>query len=252
MARGSVTHASAVAGLLLATLASCAQSKPLIFIGQDSASIDNYANSMGGDVAGVTSYTGLRDQAGGSLLGLRSKTNYGAGDICAQCLLDKYPNAQLALGLDLVGVLDSINKGSHDSNLDDLADFLGQTGRTVYLRIGYESDMSHNGYASEPYRAAYRRIAKHIRDKRGLRNVKFVWQLGTSNLGTYQGQDVMSWWPGADVVDLVGGSYFVYHASSWDRLLSIGRKYNKPVMICESSPQGMDLGRLRIQVRKKL
>jgi endo-1,3-beta-xylanase len=242
-------HASSqrrfVFGAFLAVVLACSacqvQCKPIFFIGQDTDSVDNYVKDVRcGGLEGFTSYTALRDGQG-SLNGLSSATNYGAGNVCAKCMLDKYPKASLALGLDLVGTLPSIVAGKLNSTLDELSSFLAATGRTVYLRIGYEADMSHNHYDPVQYKAAFRIIAKHIREKKGLRNVQFVWQLGTSNLGTFGGADVMSWFPGEDVVDWVGGSYFVYHAPSWSRLLGIAQQYSKKVMICESAPQGANL-----------
>jgi hypothetical protein len=216
---------------------------PQLFIGQDVDSIDSYVQNVNGGMApkGFTTYTGLRDGTGASLLGLTSQTNYGAGNICAKCLLEKYPSARLAIGLDLVGTLGSIAAGNHDRHLDSLSDFLAAAGRTVYLRIGYEADMAHNRYEPGQYIAAYRRVAEHIQNKRGLKNVIFVWQLGTSALGTYMNRDVMSWWPGEDVVGMVGASFFEFDRQSFDRMESIARRFGKKVMICEAAPQGADL-----------
>jgi hypothetical protein len=100
---------------------------------------------------GVTTCTGLRDANVASIFGLKSQTNYVAGNICAQCLLDACSSAQLGPGLDLTGTLDSNNRGECDRNIYELSDFLAQSGRIVNLRIGNEVGTSHNNYSPERY-----------------------------------------------------------------------------------------------------
>lgn len=225
--------------VLSAVIASSTDAKPLLFIGQDTDSINSYVSCVNGGNApeGMTTYTGIRDS--GSLGGLETQVNYGAGNVCARCLMNSYPSSALAIGLDLVDTVGSIAAGNHDDTIAQLAEFIKQANRQVYLRIGYEAEMAHNHYDPTDYKAAFRRIVEGIR-KMGVTNVVFVWQLGTSFLGTYNGLNPMEWWPGEDVVD-VGGSYFVFHQSSWDGLMGIARQFGKKVMICEAAPQGYDL-----------
>lgn len=226
--------------VLSAAIVSLTGAKPLLFIGQDVTSINSYVNCVNGGNApeGMTTYTGIRDS--GSLGGLEMPVTYGAGDLCARCLMNSYPSSALAIGLDLVDTVGSIAAGNHDDTITQLAQFIKQANRQVYLRIGYEAEMAHNHYDPTDYKAAFRRIVEGIRNN-GVTNVIFVWQLGTSALGTFKGLNPIEWWPGADVVDWVGGSYFVFHQSSWDGLMSIARQYGKKVMICEAAPQGYDL-----------
>lgn len=234
---GSKAGCSAL--ILLAATITISTHAIQLFIGQDVDSIDAYVSYVngGGAPAGVTTYTAIRDS--GSLEGLHTTVNYGAGNICATCLLNSYPTAALAIGLDLVDTLASIAAGNHDGTVAQLAEFIKQTNRQVYLRIGYEAEMPHNRYDPTEYRAAFRRIVEGIRNN-GATNIIFVWQLGTSAI-TYNGLDAMEWFPGSDVVDWVGGSYFAFEQGPWDKLLGLARAYGKRVMICEATPRGYDL-----------
>lgn len=215
----------------------------LLFVGQDVDSIEDYAARVSGGAvpSGLTTYTGIRDDAGSTLNGLdRGAVDYGAGVINADKLLRKFPGAALSIGLDLVGALRGIVEGRQDGALDDLADFVAKAGVPVFLRIGYEFDGPWNQYEPQEYQAAFRRIVDHLR-KRKVENFCAVWQSATSGLGTFGGRSIWDWYPGDGYVDWFGLSYFVPHRESLEGLLGAARYKKLPVMICEAAPQGYDL-----------
>jgi Glycosyl hydrolase family 26 len=172
----------------------------LLFVGQDNDSVQEYRANISGPPSGVTTYTALRDTPGHSLNGLTSHVDYGSGSVHATHLLETNPHAALAIGLDIVDTCASIAAGNHDENLNKLANFIARTNRPVFLRIGYEANGTWNRYNPSDYIAAFRQIVHYIRDKCGVRNVAFVWQLCTSRFCAVG--DEMRWWPGADVVRL--------------------------------------------------
>jgi hypothetical protein len=238
----------ALAHTLTAKYAPRDPNSTLLFIGQDLESIDEYASNvaLGVRPCGITTYTTIQAPPERSLHGLHTAIDYGAGTVHAKALLDRFPHSLLAIGLDIVdrsgGTLRGIANGSLDHDLNALGDFIAMAKRPVFLRIGYEFDGPWNHYDPKLYVAAFRKIVKHIREVREVPNFVSVWQSATSRHGTFMNRDIKSWWPGEDVVDWLGSSYFEFHRPSWDNVVAVAHKYGKPVLICESAPQGFDLG----------
>jgi Glycosyl hydrolase family 26 len=216
----------------------------LLFLGQDNDSVAEYRAHVSAAPSGVTTYTCLRDTPGHSLNGLTSFIDYGAGPVHATQLLETNPHAALAIGLDLVDTCASVAAGKHDHHLDTLSNFISSTNRAVFLRIGYEADGPWNRYTPADYVAAFRRIVHHIRDQRKVSNVVFVWQLSMSSYCPCGNE--AQWWPGDDVVDWCGGSYFDFHEPSWNSMLAFARHRGKPIMICETAPRGYDTSRCTV------
>ncbi len=224
--------------------AQCAKFEPpdgtaILIMGQDlgslggSASPNNngYIENVGGPVpGGVTTYLSIP-----SLAGMTSITNYGGGDICAQCITDNtlYKNSVLAVGLYLVGELANINNGTRDGVLLQLANWIKGRSQPVFLRIGYEYDGSWNNYNAAAYKLAYKRIVDKMR-LAGVSNCAYVWQgSGYSNDTTYLKQ----WYPGDDYVDWMAYSHFKY-ASNGSGEIALARSHQKPLMIAEATPRG--------------
>ena len=147
--------------------------------------------------------------------------------------------------------------------------------RPVYFRIGYEFDGPWNCYNQDFYKSAFRYIKNRI-DELQADNVATVWQAATypdNGDGTYNYDltsnsatvaeslvnHYQSWYPGDDVVDWVGVSFFAgseYLQTQWscqdggkpwtvpdaiprelqDTLVNFARARNKPVIIAESAP----------------
>ena len=77
-----------------------------------------------------------------------------------------------------------------------------------------------------------------------------MWQSGTSPVDDAVEkihEDIGDWYPGDEYVDWCGCSWFLVsdkQTELTDELLDFAREHSKPVMICESAPQGYDLQRL--------
>jgi hypothetical protein len=239
-----------VAGSLICQTTYC-QEELKLFIGQDMGAIGGfespndhgYIDEMGTDFDGVTTYTSFP-----SLAGLDSKTNYGSGDICATCLLEneQLKGKSIAIGLYMVDQLESINRGEQDSQIGILADWIKESERTVFLRIGYEFDGNWNHYDPEQYKLAFKRIMDAMR-KNEVTNVVSVWQACTSPIDEIvegKKENIEDWYPGDDYVDMMGLSWFLNNEVQYElsnELLDLARQHKKSVMICESTPQGYDL-----------
>jgi hypothetical protein len=219
--------------------------KCLLFIGQDMGAIGGLDKHQRGYAdhfempAGFTTYTNF--SPGGESYGfwmmgndgLKKKANWGAGDICAQCIIDDpdYEHALVSIGLSLVNNEKKIAKGKHDHLIKDLANWIKDLGsRPVFLRIGYEFDgWDWNHYKKKYYLLAWERIHSIFAEMQ-VNNVAFVWQ----SKGTGSGQEILEeWYPGDELVDWCGYSYF---GNPDQEMLHFARKHNKPVFIAEATP----------------
>ncbi|SHG87382.1 glycoside hydrolase family 26 protein [Ferrimonas marina] len=250
--------------------------KRWLLVGQDWDALTGYSGSnccpMPGGVTTYLNFYALRDannQVFGGLgwdneeQGVQAFADWGGGQTNAYITSQQYPGSLLSLGLsldegNLADGLAQIDRGDFDAEIDKLGRFIAQHPSPVLLRIGYEFDGSWNlGYANqERYKAAFRRIAIGVRAQAD--NVDIVWQGSSSPAdevidGGFQAVD--GWYPGNDVVDWVGLSWFLppeqqgFGGSSSqralaDELLTFAAARNKPVMIAESAPQGFDLREL--------
>ncbi|HVU23691.1 MAG TPA: hypothetical protein VHE13_06155 [Opitutus sp.] len=133
--------------------------------------------------------------------------------------------------------LPRIAAGEMDGRIDALYDVLAGLRRPLFLRIGYEFDGPHNRYPPADYRAAYRRIAQRMRS---CRDILLVWH-SFAMQPTYEDRPIAEWYPGDDVVDWIGLSYFqvgeegFHRAPNRDEVLAMARARQKPVLIAEAS-----------------
>lgn len=215
--------------------------KVRLFVGQDLESVGGLAGYNQGYIdyfgvpAGVTIYTSLQ-----SLEGLNSKVNYGAGDSSADLYLSDpaFQGVDIAMGLNLVDQLDKINRGALDNNLAELAEWIKQSQRKVYLRIGYEYEGAWNGYEPQAYQEAYRRIV-NVLHRAQVSNVEYVWQ---SSGYEEERENLLSYYPGDEYVDWMSYSYFNHNPKEAGKeTLRLARERNKPVMIAELTPRGANL-----------
>lgn len=217
----------------------------LFFIGQDLGAIggldkykDGYCDYFAAPT-GFTTYTNL--SPGGESFGyiargndgLTSRANWGAGDNCAQCLLDDpdFAYSLVSIGLSMVDHEKAIAKGKRDDLIEDLGNWIKSLGmRPVFLRIGYEFDgWSWNHYNRKHYLAAWKRIHR-LFDEMEVKNVAYVWQ----SKGNGSDQETLeAWYPGDDWVDWCGYSYF---GNPDEEMLTFARKHDKPVFIAEATP----------------
>ena len=218
--------------------------KCLVFIGQDleaTGGLDDYANGYADhfDVpAGVTLYTNLSpgNKSYGhynkGLDGLLNKANWGAGDTWAKIYLDtpKFNNSALAIGLSFVHNEKKVAQGKHDLLIEKLGHWIKSANRPIFLRIGYEFDgWTWNHYKRKPYLKAWKRIHDIFRALE-VDNVAFIWQ----SKGNGSGQKILeAWYPGDDLVDWCGYSYF---GKADEEMLHFARRHKKPVFIAEATP----------------
>ena len=194
---------------------------------------------------------------------------------------DTAPNAELRnIPLRAVAgdpTVDASILSVYDKKLDEMINYLKATDRTILLRIGYEFDGVWNCYTPETYVNAFKSIKKRIIELKAS-NIYTVWQSANYHVipqdprmanshNTNLDDHFERWYPGDEYVDVVGMSFFVgknyldYAYTSQciqdrgtligkspreiqNELLDFSRKHNKPVMISEAAPQGLDLENL--------
>ncbi|MDP8265267.1 MAG: glycosyl hydrolase [Candidatus Aceula lacicola] len=178
-------------------------------------------------------YTSIQD-----LEGLDSFSDKGAGVQYAQTLIDRYPDAQIQIGLYMVGALDNIVDGKYDENIFKLASWFKKNSETTfYLRIGYEFDNPGNDYAPLPYIQAYRYIVSRLR-RLDVLNVFYVWH----SYAAFVEGNIERWYPGDNYVDWVGISFFdAFGKSNMVRVVNVAKKHGKSIMIAEATPRGGDV-----------
>ncbi|GAA2353637.1 hypothetical protein Cme02nite_46090 [Catellatospora methionotrophica] len=267
-----------------------ADGKIRFFMGQDSTTLAEYKSAVLDTDAtaprpgGVTLYTNIVFPD--ALAGVNSGVDYGSGLVDFNATLGQYPGAALAVGLYLsdtktgcynqplraiagTGDADVVTlTPQYRAKVDELITWFKNTGREVFLRIGYEFDGPWNCYSAGFYKQAFRYIKGRI-DALGASKVATVWQSAAWPLNEHTDHPEWNyvvtaanhydvWYPGDDVVDWVGMSAFygsTYAAYQWscrgvdtspralqDRVLTFARGHGKPVMIAESSPQGFTTG----------
>lgn len=171
------------------------------------------------------------------------------------------------------------------AGIDRLLEWFAAQDRDVLLRVGYEFDGPWNCYNQDFYKAAFRYVKERI-DALGATRVATVWQAatypddgdpaydyqvtggpGAPDLDAAIREHYEDWYPGDDVVDWVGISFFAgsnYLDHQWscqdetkpwtvpdtsprklqDALANFAREHEKPLVIAESAPQGFDLAAL--------
>ena len=216
----------------------------LFFIGQDLEAVGGLEKYNNGYLdafnlpVGITAYTNLSpgDYSFGYALkgldGTKTKANWGAGDTCLQYYIDdpKFKNTLIAIGLSMVNHEKNIAKGKHDNYIIALGEWIKSTNKPVFLRIGYEFDgWDWNNYSKKHFFKAWKRIHNILRKIR-VENVALVWQ----SKGTGSNQEVLEdWYPGDELVDWCGYSYF---NNPDTEMIDFARKHNKPVFIAEACP----------------
>lgn len=216
----------------------------LFFIGQDMKATGGFNDYNNGYCdtfevpAGITTYTNFAPgsssfgylQKGND--GIQTFANWGADYNCAQCYIEDptFKNCALAIGVSMVGHEKKVATGKRDYLIRELAQWIKDSKRPIFLRIGYEFDgWEWNQYDRKQYLAAWKHIHTIFKEME-VNNVAFVWQ----SKGNGSGQDVLEkWYPGDDVVDWCGYSYF---AKPDQEMLSFARRHKKPVFIAEATP----------------
>ena len=123
-----------------------------------------------------------------------------------------------------------VASGHHDYLIRELGQWIKDSKHPVFLRIGYEFDgWEWNHYNKKHYLSAWKRIHA-IFNEMEVNNVAFVWQ----SKGNGSNQDILEeWYPGDDLVDWCGYSYF---SNPDQEMLTFARRHKKPVFIAEATP----------------
>lgn len=200
----------------------------LLFIGQDNSAFHDYVRDTGSVPAGFMVYTSVQDPSG-----LDSDSPPSGGIQNARGLLDSYPDTMVQIGLWMAGNADDILDGHYDGNIDFIADWIKNSGRPVFLRIGYEFDFPENNYHPDDYVRTYRHVADRIRSRK-TPNVAFVWH----SYGVLREIPVSNWYPGDGYVDWFAVSYFAQGPANMGRMVKFARDRGKPLMIAEATPFG--------------
>lgn len=257
-------------------------SDTLFFIGQTSLDLDQFRAEVLSDQSfpsptGITLYTNIFPD---TCSGLDSPCSINGDTVDFQRSLAQYPNSDLAVGLflsdnfagctnqplrALIGredadLIDGVGEAFR-AEMDTLIEFLQNSGRRVFLRIGYEFDGPWNCYNAEFHKEAFRYVKNRI-DALGADNIATVWQSASYPIdGDPQSNHDFSnpnhwdtWYPGDDVVDWIGMSTFFFNRTHtkfqtscvpsvtsepeviYNRLIDFASTHNKPVLIAESTP----------------
>ena len=130
----------------------------------------------------------------------------------------------------MVDQIKKIARGKHDEASIRLAQWIKQSERPVFLRIGYEFEGEWNGYKPRDFINAWRHIVE-VFDDQGVENVAYVWQSAGINL-----PNIEDWYPGDEYVNWVGYSHFD-GPNPGQRMREFAVAHNKPIMIAEATPK---------------
>ncbi len=207
--------------------------------GQDASGVDGYLRALGKERAPVIymTYTGLKWDVDGDMARLARDLAEVEAKTGAYCV------AQIGLSMTVDGTPsahyeDEVAEGKCDAAIDALCRGIRDLGHPVILRIGYEfNGAAWNGYDSESYKAAFRRIAQRIRDQK--LECATCWD-ASANAGTMG--HVMDFYPGDEWVDWWGINLFLsteFTDPAVERFMAAARAHRKPVLIGESTPRSV-------------
>lgn len=154
-----------------------------------------------------------------------------------------YPDVAIIVGLHVRPVEKVVAKGECDVSLRKLARRLKEFGNPVFLRIGYEYNLTFDPHDPDYYPEMYRHIVELFRAE-GADNVVSTW---CAAAGSFPFRDFRDWWPGADVVDWAAVDVFApigFSLPETTDFLDQCREWKKPVMIPEACPLWFDWSRV--------
>jgi hypothetical protein len=132
-----------------------------------------------------------------------------------------------------LNLLTAIGQGAEDGYIRDVARVVAASKETVIIRFGAEMDFELNGlhpWSNHP-EAEFIAAWRHIHDlfaREGATNALFLWSPG--GVTTPDGEFTSDrWYPGDDVVDLVGFSAYTYWVwDEWDAERTAQHLYRSP------------------------
>ncbi len=261
--------------LLAATATQASKYEPLggrvlVFAGQSpQASLDYWALPNTPKPAGFSDYIGYdvgasykdyAPDAPGKFKGndgLLAPTNWGSGDQCVACLLEReeFAESVINIGMYLAGpqaedgsmcrgrddcAIARLARGEFDKQLKVFADWLNSLeDRPVLLRVGYEFDGSWNNYEPEQFKAGWKYIHRFLAGH-GVNNVAYVYY----TYGFASRDTLERFWPGDDYVDWIGYSYFQLDSTTIGQgELAFARDKGLKVFLGEVTPHTGDCTR---------
>ena len=128
-----------------------------------------------------------------------------------------------------------VAEGLLDSNIHVFAEAISKYPGNIMIRLGYEFNGHWNGYKPDPYKAAYIRVAKILREKLGDR-LALVWCFAIDGdnhdfMSFFPGDQYVDWWS----VDVFGEKHFTHKALQ--PFLDSAHAHKRPVLIGESTPR---------------
>ncbi len=171
-----------------------------------------------------------------------------------EAILQRYPEGMmLQIGLSMKDHEQEIIDGKHDEAIVALTNALNETGRRIFVRIGYEANGFWNEYRPETYTPAFQRIARIFHDQSD--SIAVVWCIVPIDAhkiphfypgqGTYENPDpacdIIDWWS----IDLFERRFIDSSHGQYSRTtgyLDKALEAKKPVMIGESTAQGVGTG----------
>lgn len=209
--------------------------KSLLVLGQDLGAVGGLASYTDGYIdnitehfpAGVTTYTNIDN-----LPGLFATTNWGAGDVNGSLYTQDgdFDQAVICIGLYMVNSLEKIVNGELDNSITNLGQWIKNSDRPVFLRIGYEFDGPWNSYQPQLFKEAWKYIV-HKFDVQDVRNVAYVWQSAGINT-----PNIIQWYPGDEYVNWLGYSHFD-GSNIGMAIKNFSLLHDKPIMIAEATPR---------------
>jgi uncharacterized protein (TIGR03437 family) len=128
--------------------------------------------------------------------------------------------------------------GAYDTQIGYLISGLRELANPVYLRIGYEfNGVGWNGYAPAPYVQAFIHVTNMLRAAPDI-EVATVWDAEVPDGAT----DFSDYYPGDSYVDWFGVNVFNssgFSNSALTSFISLAGAHNKPVMMGETTPEGV-------------
>ena len=137
----------------------------------------------------------------------------------------------------------TVTDGSLDGAIDQLAQWCRDTPNPILFRLGYEFDREPPKYYDPAHYAdSYRYIIDRVRSA-GATNVATVWASANLPTQTLSAEQFTALYPGDDYVDWFGMSAFVPVLDP--TMMAEARSRQKPVLITESSPLGLNIGDMK-------
>lgn len=147
-----------------------------------------------------------------------------------------------------IDYLKEISEGKHDTYIRSFANSVKTYANPMAIRFGHEMNGNWYPWGNRPteYIAGYRHIV-NIFKQEGVTNVTWMWSVNLESIPTAPISNVSSYYPGNDVVDVIGIDGYNWGTSqSWSNWKSfkdiftpaynfLTTSYAKPIVISETS-----------------